>query len=46
MPTSKQFRFMDTGGIRLNADGVTLEAGEINEFVNMIDGGLYGAPSN
>lgn len=46
LPTSKQFRFMAPGGARLNADNVTIEDGKINEFINMVDGGLYGAPSN
>lgn len=46
LPTIARFRLVPPGGIRLNADSVTIEAGEVNEFVNMIDGGLYGAPSN
>ncbi|MER8439298.1 hypothetical protein NKH36_03020 [Mesorhizobium sp. M1312] len=46
LPTLARFRLVPPGGVRLNADSVTIEAGEVNEFVNMIDGGLYGAPSN
>lgn len=46
LPTSARFRLVPPGGIRLDADHVTIAAGRVNEFVNMIDGGLYGANGN
>ncbi|TIM53145.1 hypothetical protein [Mesorhizobium sp.] len=46
LPLSSRFRFISAGGIRLNADNVTIAAGRVNEFVNMINGQLYGANSN
>ncbi|MER8924329.1 hypothetical protein [Mesorhizobium sp. M0859] len=46
LPTSARFRLVAPGGIRLDADHVTIAAGKVDEFVNMVDGGLYGANSN
>ncbi|MER9443881.1 hypothetical protein NKI79_21340 [Mesorhizobium sp. M0340] len=46
LPTSERFRLIPTGGIRLDADHVTIAAGRVNEFVNVINGQLYGANSN
>ncbi|TIL94804.1 MAG: hypothetical protein E5Y73_09730 [Mesorhizobium sp.] len=44
--SSARFRLVPPGGIRLNADNVTIASGMIDEFVNMIGGQLYGATSN
>ncbi|RWD33945.1 MAG: hypothetical protein EOS34_17425 [Mesorhizobium sp.] len=46
LPTSARFRLVPPGGIRLDADHVTIASGKVNEFVNMVDGGLYGANGN
>lgn len=46
LPTSAKFRLLPPSGIRLDADHVTIASGKVNEFVNMINGQLYGANSN
>lgn len=46
LPTSARFRLVPPGGIRLDADHVTIASGKVNEFVNLVDGGLYGANGN
>lgn len=46
LPTSARFRLVDPAGLRIDADHVTIASGRVNEFVDLVDGTLYGANSN